>query len=106
MRLARRFAPPAPAREPRAARVRVTRTRGFASGLLGALAGLASAGAIVAGAPVVVGTPCAPVSAAAPLGAGASSLGADDEAAPVSAVLAPAIEAGVAAAWRPEAARP
>ena len=107
MRLARRFVSPAPAREPRAARVRVTRARALGSGLLGALAGLALAGAIVAGAPVVGGAPSPQVSAAPPNGAGGGRLDPDEEPASVAAVLAPAIEAGVvAAARRPEAARP
>jgi hypothetical protein len=116
MRLAPPIVPPAPAREPRAARARVARTgrrwppgraRGLASVLLGALAGLAAASAIVAAAPVVgrAGTPQA--TAAAPVGdSGGPVVDPGEESSSVAAVLAPAIEAGLVPASRSEAARP
>ena len=116
MRLAPRIALPAPAREPRAARARVTRAgrawpparaRGLASALQGALAGLASASAIVAAAPVVGRAAAPQVTAAAPLGgSGGPGLDAGEAASSVFAVLAPAIEAGVVPASRSEAPRP
>ena len=107
MRLARRFVPPAPALESGAARARVTRARGLASVLLGALAGLALASAIVAAAPVVGRTAASPATAAASNGVGGSGHDPDpdEEASSIAAVLAPAIEAGVAV-LPTEAARP
>jgi len=116
MRLAPRIAPPAPAREPRAARARIARTegrwppvrvRGLASVLLGTLAGFATASAIVAAAPVVGRAAAPQVTAAARVGgSGGTGLDPGEEASLVAAVLAPAIEAGVVPASRSEAARP
>ena len=116
MRLAPPIAHPAPAREPRAERARVTRAgrpwptvraRGLASVLLGALAGLASASAIVAAAPVVGRAAAPQATAAAPVGgSGGPGLDTGEQASSVSAVLAPAIEAGAVPVSRSEAARP
>jgi hypothetical protein len=79
--------------------------RGLASALLGVLAGLAAGAACVAAAPFVGSTVVAPaVLMAAP--GGGTGLARREDAASVSAVLTPAIDAGVVSAPDPEAARP
>ena len=99
-RVARAARPPrrAPARVRARARPSL---RGLASGLLGALAGLAAGAGVVAGAPVV-GRPVGPDATAITARAGAAG----EVAFPVSAVLSPAIDAGVVSSPDPEAARP
>jgi hypothetical protein len=86
-------------RTPASARVR---RRGLASALCGALAGLAAGVVLVAVAPVVGRTAGADGAASAPRAPGGSGRGT----APVSAVLAPAIDSGVVPAPDSEAARP
>ena len=117
MRTAARIAVSAP---PTAARARVTRAgrrrapagahareraRGLASALLGALAGLAVGAAFVASAPAVgraASADAAPARVPRGVAGQASGVGASS----VSAVLAPAIEAGVVPAPDPEASGP
>ena len=79
--------------------------RGLASALLGALAGLTAGAVFVAVAPVVGRTVAADAAPMARRG-GSTSQARGETASSVSAVLAPAIDAGVVSAPDPEAARP
>jgi len=78
----------------------MARARGLVSALPGALAGIAAAGAIVASAPVV-GGPGVPTVVGGDAGQWPGAT-----APAVSAVIAPALEAGVDQASRSEANRP
>ncbi len=101
---------------PRAARAQATRAehppvpprtplRAFASALLGAVAGLAAGAVFVAGAPVVGRTAAADATPMAARG-GAVDQPRGEAASSVSAILTPAIDAGVVSVPDPEAARP
>ncbi|MCK9684366.1 hypothetical protein [Scleromatobacter humisilvae] len=77
----------------------------FASTLLGTVAGLVTGAVFVAGAPAVGRTPTADAAPAAMRGAAAGQAR-GEAAASVSAILTPAIDAGVVPAPDPEGARP
>jgi len=79
----------------------MARARGLVSALPGALAGIAAAGAIVASAPVAGGEGVPTV-----VGGGDAGQWPGATATAVSAVIAPAPEAGVDQASRSEANRP
>ena len=88
-----------PARPPR------TSLRVLVSAVFGTAAGLAAAAVVIASAPMVGRTPAAGA-ASMPTQDGAAGRSRARAVSPVSAVLAPAIDAGVVAAPDPEAARP